>query len=291
MDARTRGQRYLDHLTRADRELLRRGASLADEVDLARRPERIEGLLDDPQVSAVMFPETGEEHERLVGASPFLLFAVAIHRSRTELADLPYVAEWTGPRQRLPVFATEQLRNFLDEAEHRLFLAELLASYTHVAGGAISVRRRGVIHRRRFSELDLTDLARLLDLADEQVRPGLYRRLGDLALFLTGVFPDHTARHRFAPIQLDRLARALDTPGFGRDELVESLAARGTVGLLEQLGKRWYRLALETAGADTDSLRVVGSVGDRFVDARRVLNHLTDRYLFPHRDRWFPSSN
>jgi hypothetical protein len=34
-------------------------------------------------------------------------------------------------------------------------------------------------------------------------------------------------------------------------------------------------------------MRVVGEVAERFRQARRVLNLVTDRYLFVLRDRWF----
>ena len=293
MDPHTRGQAYLEHLTRTDLELVIRVAGRAAGVTAAEgrpRPERIDALLADPALYDAVFAPAEEHPEALVGVSPFLVFAVALERARTELAHLPYVQEWTGPRQRIPVFATEELRTFLDDPDHRLFLAELLGSYTHVAGGTITVRRHGVVHRRRFSELDLTAMAGLLDLVDEAARPALYRRLGDLALLLTGVFPDHTARHRFAPIEVDRLARALDPSGGTRSEaLLDALAVRGAVGLLEQLGQRWYRLAVEEVGTRTGTFAALPSVGERFPDARRALNHLTDQHLFPFRARWFPS--
>jgi len=60
--------------------------------------------------------------------------------------------------------------------------------------------------------------------------------------------------------------------------------------LLERVGRRAYELA----AAGSDSPRTVGMVGvvaelsDHFSQARRVLNFLTDRHLFPMRDRWFP---
>jgi len=38
-----------------------------------------------------------------------------------------------------------------------------------------------------FSELDLMRLLLMLDALPEQLHSGVYRRLGDLALFLTGV--------------------------------------------------------------------------------------------------------
>lgn len=295
MHAHTRGQRYLEHLTRADLDLLVRAAGTTGHLDDAAvqgQPAHLERLLADPVAYEAIFVPSADDHDPLVGVSPFLAFAVAIHRARDELAELTYVQEWMGPRQRVPVFATDELRGFLDDPDHRLFLAELLASYTHVGSGAITVRRHGVVYRRRFSELDLSGLAGLLDVVVDEARPGLYRRLGDLSLLLTGVFPDHTARSRFAPIEVDRLARALHPAGgVQTEQLLDALATRGAVGLLEQLGQRWYRLALETASIRTAALAAVESIGDRFVDARRVLNHLTDRHLFPFRARWFPSAN
>ena len=294
MDAHRRGQRYLEHLTAADREFLVRTSGQAISVtDLRRRPDVVETLLAAPATYRAVFEPSGAREDRLVGLSPFLAFAVAIHRSHAELAELAYVQEWTGPRQRVPVFVTDELRSFTEDPDHRLFLAELLTSYTRVVGGTITVRRHGVIHRQRFSDLDLTSLAALLSLVADESRAGLYRRLGDLALLLTGVFPDHTAAQRFAPIEVERLARALDGSDVsgGRERLLDALATRGAVGLLEQLGQQWYRLALERASVPTMSVQVLASVGDHFVDARRVLNHLTDQHLFPFRARWFPAAS
>jgi hypothetical protein len=51
--------------------------------------------------------------------------------------------------------------------------------------------------------------------------------------------------------------------------------------LLEHLGARWYRTARDLAPVPTARIAVVGEVADRFRQARRVLNHIADRYLFP----------
>ena len=288
MDARSRGAAYLEHLTSADRQLLVR-ASGVDAAELSSRPDCVEEALAAPGVFEAIFPPSLAGHEAMVGVSPFLLFAVAVHRSRAELAEMSYIQEWTGPRQRVPVFVTDQLRAFLEDACHRLFLTELLASYTHVSSGAVNVRRHGVTYRQRFNELDLTSLAGWLDRADDDLRPGLLRRMGDLALFLTGVFPDHTARSRFAPIDVHRLASGLEAAGGARaGRLAEALEGRGAVGMLEELGRRWYRLAFEGTDVRTAGLATLESVSDRFVDARRVLNHLTDQHLFVFRAHWFP---
>jgi hypothetical protein len=213
------------------------------------------------------------------------------------------------------VFRPAGLREFVADVWRRLFLVQLLSSYTHVASGSMLVATRRGLRRRRFSELDPVRLAELLEVVGDAERPGVYRRLGDLALFLTGVFPDHSAR-LFAPVQRARLLRAAgirpgaapgaaptpsgpggrtmpgDPPGgSGSDasgSLPSAVADMGEVLLLEELGRRWYRAAdrLVPVRAGWD-MAVVADLADRFGDARRVLNVVTDRYLFPFRQAWF----
>src|SRR5690348_7733793 len=67
----------------------------------------------------------------------------------------------------------------------------------------------------------------------------------------------------------------------------ERLAAGPAIDLLEHLGARWYRIACELAPVRTARLAVAGDVADRFRQARRVLNHLADRYLLAAGQSWF----
>jgi len=172
------------------------------------------------------------------------------------------------------VFDTPELRDFLGSAQRRLFLAQLLASFTRVASGRYRAAG-GRARTRRFSELDPVRLAGLLDVVPEDSRPGVYRRLGDVSLFLAGVFPDYSAMHALGPVDVSRLLRSARVPVRERDDL----AAAPALDLLEYLGARWYRAALATAPVRTAGLDVVGEVAERFRQARRVLNHLADRYL------------
>ena len=62
----------------------------------------------------------------------------------------------------------------------------------------------------------------------------------------------------------------------------------GAVGLLEQLGRRWYRAAFDALPRPVSgNVAVLGELPERFGDARRILNFVTERFLFHHRDRWF----
>ncbi len=95
----------------------------------------------------------------MVPASPFLVFAVFVQRGAAELASMDYVLEPTGLRQRVPLFDAPALREFLAEPARRLFLTELLASFTRVTSGRYQVRTGGRVRTRRYSELDPVRLA------------------------------------------------------------------------------------------------------------------------------------
>ncbi len=282
------GLRYADNLTSSDLTLLAAasgGAHTAEE--LRHDPSAIPGLLDRPKIFETMFGRglTDEADRWLVGVSPFLAFAVAVHRSAAELAHTSYTTERAGARERIPLFDGPELAAFLDDAERRLFLAELLASFARVASGRYAVRTRRGWRTRRYSELDPVRLAGLVESVPPAERPGAYRRLGDVALFLAGVFPDYTRTYAFGPVDTERLLRVAGVRREEREELAEAPA----IDLLEHLGARWYRHACELATVRTSRLDVIAEVAERFRQARRVLNFVADRYLFPAGGGWFAS--
>jgi hypothetical protein len=263
---------YRQHLTSGDLALL---AEVAP-----RRPLSV--ALASPELERVVFAPA-QEFDPAHTASPFLTFAVAVHRMSERLAAVTYVNEWVGPRQRVPVFGVDRLRELLADPLRRFFFVELLGSYTHVASGTMWTATRRGWRRRRFSELDPLQLVALLEAVPATERPGVLRRLGDLALFLTGVFPDHTATTPLgrpsAPLPLLRSA--------GLDPTHREEVAANAFELLELLGARWYRLAAQLSPAPSGSVRALGAIAEGFSDARRVLNVVTDTYLFPVREQWF----
>ena len=246
----------LEHLADADLRLLAAvaGERLASDfmVRLRSRPEELERLLLHPGLWQRIFGRGSTE--AFLHASPFLVFAALVQRTAYELRTASYIDEWAGPRQRVPLFDVASVRSFAMDSGRRLFLAELLASYTHVSSGTMLVRTARGLRRRRFSELDPPRLAELAELAPVADRPAIIRRLGDLSLFLTGVFPDHAGRRLEA---------------------------------LEDIGRRAYATSAEAARGTTAS--VLKDLSEQFRSGRRFLNRLTDRYLFPLRESWFPA--
>lgn len=280
-------ERFFEHLTATDRAVLERVAHRlgSDGGRPWDDPAALAALLAHPDTFAALFEHPTDEH--LAPTSPFLVFAVAVHRGWAELGERAHVREWVGARQRLPVLSAHELRAFLDDPARRWFLTELLASYTRVASGSTWVRTRRGWRRRRWTELDPVRLAELLDVLPEAEHAGVYRRLGDLALFLTGVFPDHTELAGLAARDVQRLRAltGLETVATGPG----LPGSDGAVALLEQLGAGWYRLARRRSLLPgSPGAVLLAEVAERFTVARRTLNHLTDRYLFGHRARWFP---
>jgi hypothetical protein len=271
------GSHYLERLTEPDLRLL---TSAHPGVSLT--PERITELLSDDSVFESVFAAMRQSRtdRPFLFASPFLTFAVAVHRTARDVEGSSYVPEWSGPRQRLPVFDGGVLSAFLAQPWYALFLAELLASYAHVASGSYWTRTRRGWRRHRWSELDPARLAGLLDVVPEAERSGVFRRLGDLALFLTGVFPDHTALHGPGPVEVPRLLAAA---GAARDAEV----ATSSVDLLTWLGARWYRIAISRAPVPTPDTALLAGIAEQFADARRALTVISDRYLFPYGNPWF----
>ena len=283
MDREAAGQGYLEHLTDRDLRLLATSAGMRAEAagQLRSRPSVVLELMDRPELCELVYG--ADQPAGLAGISPFLAFQVAIGAAGRELASVRFVTERTAPRERVPVFDAPKLREFLAEPQRRLFLAELLTSFVRVASGGYWTRTDRGWQRQRYSELDPVRLAQLAAETPRAYRPGVYRRLGDVSLFLAGVFPDYAQRHAFGPLDAARLLRAT---GLSPDD-ENGLATAPPIELLEQLGQRWYRRASALAPVSTRQLAVVAQVADRFRDARRVLNHISDRYLTRVGNPWF----
>jgi hypothetical protein len=269
---------YLEHLSEEDLKLIGRQAGRRDEpkelrAALRDKPSIIEDVLGSSEIFEAIFNENGEEISP--GVTPFLVFGALVHKTARELDTANYVPEWTGPGRRLPVFDVKPLRDFLSSGANRFFLIELLASFVKVASGSFWVRTRRGYRRRRYSELDPVQLAEMVDLLPPGERPGGYRRLGDVALFLSGVFPDHTASHPPALYERERLVASAGMPA------VTALADGSDLRFHEIVGASWYRRAVESAQMSVGrGPGVLLDVADHFSHARRFLNVVADRHLY-----------
>jgi hypothetical protein len=246
----------LEHLSDRDLEFL-----APDRPERLRRdPEQVDLLLNDP----ALVGRVQRDPNILLRITPFLLFSILIRQAARDLRERRYTLEWTAPRSRVPVFDADRVAAFLAEPQHRDYLVELLASFTRVYSGSVVRRTRRGLRRRRFSELDLPALAAVEAEAPERERFYLRKRLGDVALFLTGVFPDHAGRPLLHQLSLEEM---------------------------ERVGAAWYLGASRHALARPAGLDVLlAELAAQFHGARKALNYLSDRYLYPYRADWFPAA-
>jgi hypothetical protein len=284
--------RYSELLSERDLTVLGRVSGHRATEDAAawfrNEPARIVAALDTRASFDSMFDTAPEP--TLETVSPLLVFAVLVHRAANEIGEHAHIPERFGTRLLVPVFDGERLALFAAAPATRLLLVELLGSYTRVSSGPQWERSRGRWQRRRFSEMNPAQMARLAASLPFDERAGVYRRLGDLALFSNGVFPDHAARQKVSPIDLERILRSV--PDGARIDLGRLLGT-GPVDsegpLLAALGPHWYRLASKLVPIPSMSAQLA-DLADHFDQARRFLNFVTDRYLWNRRDWLFPGT-
>ena len=237
---------------------------------MAEDPESLETHIGDPRLFRILFDD--HETEVLHVLSPSLAFAVLVHRTISDLESTSYVPEWVGAGERLPVFDVITLREFISDRTRRYLVIDLLASFTRVASGSMWVSTAKGYKRRRFSELDPVSLAEMVESLPLERRAVGYRRLGDVALFLTGVFPDHTSRHPISAMRREQLVRSTGVEG-------DWVAGDEYLQFLEAVGRRWYDRAASAPFPPPEGGKTLHDLATNFIPARRFLNYLADTYL------------
>ncbi|MBV8216507.1 MAG: hypothetical protein JOZ08_25095 [Verrucomicrobia bacterium] len=232
-------------------------------VNLIRdKDDLLEPMLQDRKLIERLFAE----EESLVRVSPYFLFTVLLLQVRRDLEDTSYILEVDFKGKRIPVFEAQAVTDLLSRAVIRDYLAEMLASFTRTNSGVFYWRERGAWHKRRFSDLDIDDLVDLACIIDPEMRPALLKRIADIALFLSGIFPDHL--NVFATRHQSRFA------------------AERTLKDYERQGSRFYRVAAQ----ETDQSHwrpAMEALSEKFTLARWALNTLSDRYLKTQREHYF----
>lgn len=238
-------------------------------VELRRRPWHLHDLLSDPDTAAAVL---GDDDQPVVVCSPLLYFAVLVHRSAAELPTASWVAEWSGPRSRLPVFDVDSLLEFTQRPTRLLHLARLLTSFALPAMTDLPIP---------VDVLD-PDLDGLIDWLGA-VEPGdqahLLERMGDIALFLAGVCADQTGHQLLSATDAQRLGQSIGMTAEDVLELIDPGSMSPGLDALEGLSARWYSAAAVQPTCTHPSLAF--DLSRHIRPARRFLNHVADTYLHP----------
>jgi hypothetical protein len=230
---------------------------------LRTRDDVLDVVLEDDRLVRRLL---GDEHA-LIRVSPRLVFSVLLRRVSRDLNERPYTLERT-PAETVVVFDAPQVRRFIAEPAIGAYLVEMLTSFVRSETVTLWVRHGTRYRRRRFSTLNLEDMIDLARFVEEAEAVPIYRRIADIALFTSGIFPDFL-RGRRGEASFPRRAGAIPR----------------TVETYEEHGRRFYRLASRPEPGGEG--RVLATLAEEFTMARKSLEMLSDRYLRWTRLSWF----
>ena len=204
--------------------------------------------------------------------SPYLYFEILLRRSLGDIQRENYILENVGYlNKKIPVFDQQKVLEVLSPEMVKDYLVELLVSFIRVNNFTIYVRRgKGVYFKKTISDFDLDLLTEAAKEVEEPYRFLFLRRAGDIALFISGIFPEnlfgvpektnYSSRSRWIPHWVNR----------SED--------------LEKIGKTLYQQASESSVAREYSLdSVLQFLSDNFPFTKKPLNVMSDRYLCFHK--------
>jgi len=232
-------------------------------VNLVRdKDDLLEPMLEDPKLVQRLF----QDQEAFVRVSPRFLFTVLLGRVRQELEKEAYILETDFRGKRVPVFEAPSVAEMLADKPTRNYLADMLASFARTNSGVVYWKEHGTWHKRRFSDIDIDDMIELARISEPEFRPALYKRIADVALFLSGIFPDHLGL-------------------FGARRRASFSVSR-TLKDHERQGQRFYNLAAREI-EEAPWQPILKTLAAKFTLARWALNTLSERYLKTHRVHYF----
>jgi hypothetical protein len=216
---------------------------------------------------AEVFHRVMRDDEILLKISPPLFFEILLRKAADQLSRVGYTYEKTR-NMSIPVFDTDDLVGLLNRESLLIYLADMLSSFTRIENYTVSIRvRKGVWHKFRFNDLDIHSLMSLCDVVDEPYQFSLYKRIGDICLFILGVFPVYAERNYRYPVS---------------GQLRPRIAGRRRISAqdYEKEGQRFYRKAAEHKTAhDLEMTEVFWSLHENFQKAKKPLNFIAEHYL------------
>ena len=214
------------------------------------------------------------DDEILLKISPTLFFEILLRKAADDLSRVGYTLE-KNRNMHIPVFDANDLVSLLNRESLLIYLADMLSSFTRVESYTVSIRiRKGVWHKIRFNDLDIKSLISLCEVVDDGYRFSLYKRIGDICLFILGLFPVYAERNYRYPLS-------------GKARPAVAGRPRVSPGDYEKEGQKFYRLAAEHRSAiDLKLSEVFWALHENFQKAKKPLNYIAEHYL-PYKSNIF----
>lgn len=242
-------------------------------IELVRdKPDFLEVMLGDEK----LFRRVISDEDILIRISPRLLFDILLRRALKDIERETYTLERVGAVDRIPVFDNERVASLMKDKRLRDYLCDVLASFTRIQSATVYFKSGRVYHRRSYSDMDVDDMIAIAGLVEEEFRFPFYKRIGDICLFIAGIFPEHIAVR--TPYQFTTRPRA---------------AGKRQRGLKDYEEDAWkfYRLAAEQTDARKANLEsILVTLADNFTLAKKPLNLISERYIKLQKVKWFPQA-
>jgi hypothetical protein len=236
------------------------------------KPDLISTMLDDPR----LFQRVAGEEEVFLKISPYLFFEILLRQARRDLQARTYTYEKIGLTTEVPVFDAQKVSGFLKDDSLRTYLAGMLSSFTKTQSTVVYFKSGKKYYKRRYSDLDVDDLKELSALVEEEDKFLLYRRIADVCLFLTGIFPEAIEQGMRYPAS-----------GRARPPAVAGRKRRSIDDYIQE-GQEFYRLAAACpSSARVAAAGVLNCLADNFEHARKPLLYITRRYLTFQKNQLF----
>lgn len=243
-------------------EFIRSTLSIPKEVHLEE--EEVEEVLE----NELLFKRVMNEEEVFLSISPYLFFRILLKRAHRELRWESFTIERHGT-QKVFVFDTDRLTELLERKDLRAYLACMLSSFTKVETTVFYLIASGRVYKFKYSSIDMDDVEERLKLVDEEKRFPLLRRIGDIALFLLGIFPEYLARR-----MIFRRSEKKNP-----EELIREV---------EEKGSFYYYLASTHEEAKRLGLsEILYVLSQNFMLMKKPLNFIAERYLHARKSRLF----
>ena len=143
-----------------------------------------------------------------------------------------------------------------------------MSSFTRVESYAVTFSiNKGVWRKIRFNDLDVRSLVAFCEVVDEIHRFGLYKRIGDICLFMLGVFPEYTVRNHRYPLSGQLRPAGGRNPRISPEEY-------------EEQGRKFYQLAAKHSSARQLEVEdVFWALHENFQKVQKPLNFIAEHYL------------
>jgi hypothetical protein len=229
----------------------------------------LEGMIRDDKVFRYLL----DEREPIIRVSPHLFFTVLLHRVKNDLETRAFTVE-SENRQQMVVFDSDKVYELLDQEKVVRYLIDMLTSFIRINSFTIPIRvKKGIWRKLKVSDFDIDSLMQYSQILDQEHRLGPYKRIADICLFITGVFPESvggTSLTFFGARSPLGITSGWDRAGY------------------ERHGRFFYSEASRLRAAHILELDpVLSTLSEHFSLAAKPLSIMSSRYLGLFKDRFF----